>query len=136
MVCYKIGWNIIRNGELNKKTKCSSVEKNMLVDLLCLGIIFTTWIEHLHSVFQRSSLFNTNKIMYFFFSFCLSLLFHGKGIYCWSPAVVGEHSTVPLHLISLLHWRKVLTEMFSAFITPCTKIFWEKIQMRVKEVYF
>ena len=34
-----------------------------LVDLLCLGIIFTMQIEHLHGLFHVSSLFNTNKIM-------------------------------------------------------------------------
>jgi len=88
------------------------------------------------SLFYVSSLFNTIKITWFFFPFCLSLVFHGRGIPCQSPTVVGEHSTVPLPLISLLYWRNVLMETFSMFITHCTIFLWEKIQMRVKEVYF
>ena len=77
------------------------------------------------SLFHVISLFNTNKIM-FPSPFCLSLVFHGRGIPCQSPAVVGEHSTVPSPLISLLHWRNGLMETFSVFITYCTTIFLEK----------
>ena len=48
-----------------------------------------------------NSLFNTKScLFYFIFSFCLSLVFHGRGIPCQSPAVVDEHSTVPFPLIS------------------------------------
>ena len=84
--------------------------------------------------FHVSSLFNTNKIMYFFF--VLPIAFHGRGIPCQSPTVVGKHSTVSFSLVSLLHWRNVLIKTFSMFITHCTTVLWEKIQMRVKEVYF
>ena len=71
--------------------------------------------------FVLSSLFNTKKIVFSFsFSFCMSLIFHGRGIPCQSPAVVGEHSTVPRPLISLLHWRNVLMETFPVFTTHCT----------------
>ena len=61
-----------------------------------------------------------------FFSFCLSLVFHGMGIPYLSPAVFGEHSTVQFPLIYLLHWRNVLMETLSVFMTHCTKILREK----------
>ena len=61
-----------------------------------------------------------------FFSFCLSLVFHGMSIPCQSPAVVSEHNTIPFPSISLLHWRKILMEMFSVFITHCTTLLWGK----------
>ena len=37
------------------------------VDLSCLGIIFATQFEHLHSLFHVSLLFNRNKASFFFF---------------------------------------------------------------------
>jgi len=43
MLFYEIGWNIIRNGGLNKKKLNTIHWKIMcLVDLFCLEIIFTT----------------------------------------------------------------------------------------------
>ena len=43
MIFYEIGWNIIRNGALNKKKKLNTIQwKRMcLLDLFCLEIIFT-----------------------------------------------------------------------------------------------
>ena len=63
MIFYEIGLNIIRNGGLNKKLNTIHWKRMCLVDLFCLEIIFTMLIEHLHSLFRVSSLFNTNKIM-------------------------------------------------------------------------
>jgi hypothetical protein len=37
---YEIGWNIIRNGELNKN-KYYSVEKNVFSKLIVFRVIFT-----------------------------------------------------------------------------------------------
>ena len=34
MIFYEIGWNIIRNGGLNKKTKYYSLEKNVFSRLI------------------------------------------------------------------------------------------------------
>jgi hypothetical protein len=34
MIFYEIGWNIIQNGGLNKKTKYYSVEKNVFSTLI------------------------------------------------------------------------------------------------------
>ena len=34
MIFYEIGWNIIRNGGLNKKTKYNSVEKKVFSRLI------------------------------------------------------------------------------------------------------
>ena len=88
----------LRNGGLNKinyihwKSMC-------LVDLFCLEIIVTKLFEHLHSLLRVSSLFN-NKENHVFFLFCLAFVFHGRGIPFLSLAAVGEHSTVPFHLIS------------------------------------
>jgi len=62
----------------------------------------------------------------YFLSFCLSLVFHGRGVPCRSPAVVGEYSIVPFPLISLFYWRNVLMETFSVFITHCTTLLWGK----------
>ena len=61
-----------------------------------------------------------------FVLFCLSLAFHGRGIPCQCPTAVGEHSTVPFPLISLLHWRNMLIETFTVFITHCTTMLWRK----------
>ena len=75
---------------------------------------------------SRQSLQSLRLKLLFFFSFCLSLVFHGMGIPYLSPAVFGEHSTVQFPLIYLLHWRNVLMETLSVFITHCTKILQEK----------
>ena len=42
MIFYKIGWNIIWNGGLNKKLNTIHWKRMCLVDLFCLEIIFTT----------------------------------------------------------------------------------------------
>jgi len=42
MIFYKIGWNIIRNGSLNKKLNTTHWKRMCLVDLFCLEIIFAT----------------------------------------------------------------------------------------------
>ena len=52
MLFYEIGWNIIRNGGLNKNLNTIHWEKLCLVDLFCLEIVFTEQIEHLHSLFS------------------------------------------------------------------------------------
>jgi len=54
---YGIGCYIIRNGGLNKKVNTIQWRRMYLEDLFCLEIIFTTSIEHLHSLFHVSSLF-------------------------------------------------------------------------------
>jgi len=41
MIYYKIGLNTIQNGGLNKKLNTVQWKRMGLVDLLCLGIIFT-----------------------------------------------------------------------------------------------
>ena len=124
VIFYKIRWNIIQNG-LNKKLNTTQWKWMCLVNLFCLETIFTMLIEHLHSFFRVSFIFNTNKIMILFL-FCLSLVFHGSVIPCQSSAAVGEHSTVPLPLLSLLHWRNVLMETFSVIITHYYTILWGK----------
>jgi len=42
MLFYEIGWDIIRNGGINKKLNTIHWKRMCLVDLFCLGIIFTT----------------------------------------------------------------------------------------------
>ena len=42
MLLYEIGWNIIRNGDLNEKLNTIHWKRMCLVDLFCLEIIFTT----------------------------------------------------------------------------------------------
>jgi len=42
MLYYEIGLNIIQNGGLNKKLNTIQWKIMCLVDLFCLGIIFTT----------------------------------------------------------------------------------------------
>jgi len=42
MIFYEIGWNIIRNGGLNKKLNTINWKTMCLVDLFCLEIIFIT----------------------------------------------------------------------------------------------
>ena len=42
MVLYEIGWNIIRNGGLNKRLNNTYWKRMCLLDLFCLEIIFTT----------------------------------------------------------------------------------------------
>ena len=49
---YEIGWNIIRDGGLNKNLNTIHWKRMYLVDLFCLEIIFTTLIEHLQSLFS------------------------------------------------------------------------------------
>ena len=39
---YEIGWNIIRNGDLNKKLNTAQWKWMCLVELFCLETIFTT----------------------------------------------------------------------------------------------
>ena len=41
MIYYERGWNIIRNGGLNKKLNTIQRKRMCLVDLFCLGIIVT-----------------------------------------------------------------------------------------------
>ena len=41
MLFYEIGWNIIRNGGLNKNLNTINWKRMCLVDLFCLEIIFT-----------------------------------------------------------------------------------------------
>ena len=42
MIFYEIGCNIVRNSVLNKKLNTIHWKRMCLVDLFCLGIIFTT----------------------------------------------------------------------------------------------
>ena len=42
MIFYEIGWNIIGNGGLNKKLNIINCKIMCLVDLFCLGMVFTT----------------------------------------------------------------------------------------------
>ena len=78
------------------------------------------------SLFSCKFIISHKQNHVFFPPFCLSLVFHGRGIPCQSPAAVGEHTTVPFPLISLLHWRNMLMETFSVFITHCTTILRKK----------
>ena len=55
MIFYEIGLNIIRKGELNKKLNTIRWKRMCLVDLFCLGIIFTKYIEHCIVFFFVSS---------------------------------------------------------------------------------
>jgi hypothetical protein len=41
MIFYEMGWNIIRKDGLNKKLNTIQWKRVCLVDLFCLGIIFT-----------------------------------------------------------------------------------------------
>jgi len=41
MIFYKTDWYIVRNGVLNKKLNTIHWKRMCLVDLFCLGIIFT-----------------------------------------------------------------------------------------------
>jgi len=62
VIFYEIDLNIILNVGLNKNLTTNQWKRKCVVDLFCLEIIFTKKIEHLHSLFHVSSLFNTNKI--------------------------------------------------------------------------
>jgi len=63
MIFYERGWNTLRNGGIYKYLKGIQWKRMGFVDLFCLGIVFTTQFEHLHSLFHVNLLFNTNKIM-------------------------------------------------------------------------
>ena len=42
MIFYEMGWNIIRNGGLNKNLITNQWKRMCLVDLFCLGMVYTT----------------------------------------------------------------------------------------------
>jgi len=58
-----------------------------LVDLFCLGIIFTTENEHLHSVFMFHYLTQTKSCIFFYFmvSDRLKDFLHTLQVYGWCP---------------------------------------------------
>jgi len=60
MMFYEIGWNIVRNGGLNKKTKYYSLGKNVFSGLILFrnNIYNVNWTYA--SLFHVSSLYKTN----------------------------------------------------------------------------